>query len=92
MKIDHELVKKLAHLARLEVTTEEEGVFAEQIPAIVAYVGALQAAELGSVPAESTLDTAQRVDEVHGRSTRESILAQAPVRQDDFWKVDSVKG
>jgi aspartyl-tRNA(Asn)/glutamyl-tRNA(Gln) amidotransferase subunit C len=92
MKIDHELVKKLAHLARLEVSSEEEGVFAEQLPAIVEYVGALQAAELGSVPTESTPDTAQRIDEVHGRSTRESILVQAPVRQDDFWKVDSVKG
>jgi Asp-tRNA(Asn)/Glu-tRNA(Gln) amidotransferase C subunit len=52
----------------------------------------LQAAALDTVPAEQAEDVALRSDAVHARSTPSDVLAQAPVRQDDFWKVDSVKG
>lgn len=92
MKIDHGLVKKLALLARLDVSDAEEEAFAGQLPAIVEYVGKLQAADLPVLPTEQISDTSQRADGVHQRSTPDTLLAQAPVRQDDFWKVDSVKG
>ena len=92
MTIEPDLVTKLADLARLELTPEEEAAFGEQLPAIVSYVSALQAANIETVPTESHPDEAQRTDSIAGRSTPEVVIAQAPVRQDDFWKVDSVKG
>ncbi len=90
MKIDPELVVKLAKLARLDLDPEEQAAFATQIPKILAYVGSLQSVKIEPVATESPATTLGRPDVVELSPAVESMVAQAPARDGRFWKVDSV--
>ena len=93
--IDLEQVRKVALLARLELTEAEEQQFTEQLSGIFDYVQQLN--ELDTENIEPTtraieLSNITRQDELAPFEDRESILGIAPDREDDFFKVPKILG
>ena len=91
--IDLEQVRKVALLARLELTEAEEQQFTEQLSNILDYVEQLN--ELDTEDIEPTtraieLSNNTRQDDLEPFEARESILDIAPDREDDFFKVPKI--
>lgn len=91
--IDLEQVRKVALLARLELTEAEEQQLTEQLSGILDYVQQLN--ELNTDDVEPTtraieLSNITRQDELEPFEDRESILEIAPDREDDFFKVPKI--
>lgn len=92
MALTHEDVRKIAALARLRFSPEEEERFAGQLGKIVDYIDQLQAYEgaAGDTGAPSGVREAE--DRQHECLPRERFLANAPASLDAFLLVPEVKG
>lgn len=95
MALTTDNVRKIATLARLRLTPEEETLFAGQLGAIVDYIDQLQQyapgdASAASIPREE-LGT-EAVDEIRPCLPRELFLANAPASLDGFLLVPEIKG
>jgi aspartyl-tRNA(Asn)/glutamyl-tRNA(Gln) amidotransferase subunit C len=91
MALTLEEVRKIATLARLRFTPEEESVFVGQLGAIVDYIDQLQtypSVEEG----RPDLEAREAEDRPHECLPRELFLANAPAAQDGFLLVPEVKG
>lgn len=91
--IDHEQVRKVAHLARLELAPEEEGQFTTQLNSILEYVEQLSELDTAAVPPTTRaieVSNITRTDQLESLSDRESLLNNAPDREDDFIKVPKI--
>jgi aspartyl-tRNA(Asn)/glutamyl-tRNA(Gln) amidotransferase subunit C len=91
MALNHEEVRKIAALARLRFTPEEEAVFVVQLGKIVDYIDQLQRFET-SVQSEPVLESREAEDQPHGCLSRGDFLANAPASLDGFLLVPGVKG
>lgn len=91
MDAPQDLVKRLATLARLNLMSDEQAAFAQQIPKILAYVQQLSQVDTTAVAADETMPFAPRADEVRAVVQPDTILDRAPERLDRFWKVPPVK-
>lgn len=91
MALTHEDVRKIATLARLRLTAQEEERFAGQLAHVVDYIDQLQgfAAE---TPAAAVEGVREREDEPEPCLPREAFLANAPASLDAFLLVPEVKG
>ena len=86
-------IEHVARLARLELTSDEMGRLREQLGAILEH-----AAKVGEVAAEDVPPTAYaiprsnvlRPDEVRDSLDVEDVLANAPEREDDRFKVPRI--
>lgn len=90
MEISPEQIHQLATLARLELTDAEVEQLVDQLPKIVNYVGQLQRVETNAEPAPIVPPAALRLDKVRPSEAAKAIVAQAPDRTGDSWKVDAV--
>jgi aspartyl-tRNA(Asn)/glutamyl-tRNA(Gln) amidotransferase subunit C len=94
MALTHEDVRKIATLARLRFTPEEEAKLTGQLAGIVDYIDQLQAFE-GALEGEDSHAVSQGVREVEDRPNeclpREELLANAPAALDAFLLVPEVK-
>lgn len=91
--IDREQVHKVAHLARLELTPEEEVQFTSQLGDILAYVEQLGELDVRDVaPTTRAIDVSNitRHDALKPWSDRDSILSNAPDQDGDFFKVPKI--
>jgi aspartyl-tRNA(Asn)/glutamyl-tRNA(Gln) amidotransferase subunit C len=91
--IDLEQVRKVALLARLDLSPEEEQQFTGQLSSILEYVE--QLSELDTENVEPTtraieLSNITRADQLETFEDRDTILACAPEREDDFFKVPKI--
>ncbi|HEY9878821.1 MAG TPA: Asp-tRNA(Asn)/Glu-tRNA(Gln) amidotransferase subunit GatC [Leptolyngbyaceae cyanobacterium] len=91
--IDLEQVRKVALLARLELSPEEEQQFTGQLSSILEYVEQLN--ELDTQDVEPTtraieLNNITRPDQLKPFEGREDILSIAPEREDDYFKVPKI--
>jgi aspartyl-tRNA(Asn)/glutamyl-tRNA(Gln) amidotransferase subunit C len=91
--IDLEQVRKVALLARLDLSAEEEAQFTGQLSSILEYVE--QLSELDTENVEPTtraieLSNITRSDQLESFKAREIILDCAPDREDDFFKVPKI--
>lgn len=95
MALTHEDVRKIATLARLRFTPEEEAKLTGQLAGIVDYIDQLQAFE-GALEGEDSAAAARGAREVEDRPhdclPREELLANAPAALDAFILVPEVKG
>jgi len=92
-KIDKQLVRQVARLARLELTDEETVMFAGQLAAILDYIAKLS--ELDTKDVEPLahclpIHNVFRPDEPRPGLSVEQALANAPDRQDDYFKVPRI--
>lgn len=94
MALTIEEVRKIAALARLRLTPEEEAVYVGQLGRIVDYIDQLQQYE--SAEAVEDTEAAQAAPEADDRAReglpRELFLANAPASLDGFLLVPVVKG
>ena len=93
MALTHEDVKKIATLARLRFTAEEEEKLTGQLAKIVGYIDQLQEFE-GAEPAASVVQgvgAREMEDRPRECLPREKFLANAPAAMDSFLLVPEVK-
>lgn len=91
--IDREQVRKVALLARLELTPEEEEKFTTQLGSILDYFEQLSELDVTNVqPTTRAIDVSNvtRADELQPYSDRESLLNSAPNREDEFFRVPKI--
>jgi aspartyl-tRNA(Asn)/glutamyl-tRNA(Gln) amidotransferase subunit C len=93
MKITRDEVKRVALLARLELSEEEENRLTEQLDSILQYMEKLGALDTANVePLAHAVDMANafRADRVTNEPESEALLANAPDREKTFLKVPKV--
>ncbi len=91
--IDVEEVRKVAHLARLQLEPSQEERFATQLSSILEYFEQLQELDTSDVTPTTRaieINNVTRADELEFSSGRESLLAEAPSRDDDFFRVPQI--
>ena len=97
--IDRDTVRKVANLARLELTPAEEEQFTPQLNGILEYFEQLSQLDTSQVPPTARaidVSNVTRVDQLQSYSDRDLILENAPDResttQGDFFKVPQIMG
>jgi aspartyl-tRNA(Asn)/glutamyl-tRNA(Gln) amidotransferase subunit C len=90
-----EEVRRIAALARLRLSPEEERTFAGQLSAILEHVELLKELDVSSVePMTHALAAGEaaalREDEVHASLAPADALANAPAREGTFFKVPRI--
>jgi aspartyl-tRNA(Asn)/glutamyl-tRNA(Gln) amidotransferase subunit C len=91
--LDRDQVHKVAHLARLELTPEEEVRFTSQLGNILEYVEQLGELDVRDVaPTTRAIDVSNitRHDALKPWSDRDAILSNAPDQDGDFFKVPKI--
>ena len=91
--IDREQVQKVAHLARLDLTPEEEEKFTSQLSSILEYFEQLSELDTDDVPPTTRaidISNITRLDELQPDVEREALLNEAPEREDDFFRVPQI--
>jgi aspartyl-tRNA(Asn)/glutamyl-tRNA(Gln) amidotransferase subunit C len=95
MALSLEEVRRIAALARLRLSPEEERTFAEQLSAILAHVDQLKELDVSGVePMTHALAAGEapvlRADEVQPSLGPGEALANAPARDGTFFKVPRI--
>jgi aspartyl-tRNA(Asn)/glutamyl-tRNA(Gln) amidotransferase subunit C len=93
MEITDAMVDKLAHLARLKFNEEEKKAIKKDLEKMIAFVEKLDELKLEDV--EPLLHMSDEVnvlreDEVKGSISREEALKNAPLHDEQFFKVPKV--
>ena len=89
--IDSEQVRKVANLARLELTADEEAQFTTQLGSILDYIEQLNQLDVTNIiPTTRAIDVSNitREDILQPYADREAILNSAP--QQDFFRVPKI--
>ena len=95
MKITKKDVEYVARLARLKLSEEEKEKYTGQLESILGYIDKLNALDTNNVKPTSHimgLKNVWREDELKPcpAAQREALLANAPDREDDYFKVKKV--
>jgi aspartyl-tRNA(Asn)/glutamyl-tRNA(Gln) amidotransferase subunit C len=91
--IDQEQIHKVALLARLALTPEEEAQYTTQLGSILDYFEQLSELDVTDVePTTRAIDMSNitRVDELKVWGDRDAILENAPDQDGDFFKVPKI--
>ncbi|MEI6441580.1 MAG: Asp-tRNA(Asn)/Glu-tRNA(Gln) amidotransferase subunit GatC [Nostocales cyanobacterium ELA583] len=91
--IDNEQVRKVANLARLELTADEEAQFTTQLGSILDYIEQLNQLDVTDVaPTTRAIDVSNvtREDILKPYPEREAILNSAPQQEGDFFRVPKI--
>ena len=92
-RITKEEVKKVAHLARLELNKDEINNHAEQLEKILEYIKQLEKIDTNDVPCTTRaieVINVFRKDEKKNYDCTEDILDLGPSREDEFFKVPRI--
>jgi aspartyl-tRNA(Asn)/glutamyl-tRNA(Gln) amidotransferase subunit C len=91
--IDRDQVHKVALLARLDLTPEEEEQFTTQLGNILDYVEQLSELDVNDVPPTTRaidVSNVTREDELQPYPERDAILNSAPEQEGEFFKVPKI--
>lgn len=91
--IDRDQVQKVAHLARLQLTPEEEVAFTTQLSSILEYFEQLSELDIEDVQPTTRaveLSNIMRPDTLEPFPGRQDLLEAAPDRDDDFFRVPQI--
>jgi aspartyl-tRNA(Asn)/glutamyl-tRNA(Gln) amidotransferase subunit C len=93
MKVNDELIEKLAHLSRLEFNEAEKEDIKKDLEKMIGFIDKLN--ELDTTGVEPLLHMSENVnilreDEITGMVSREDALKNAPLHDDRFFKVPKV--
>ncbi|MBO8229406.1 Asp-tRNA(Asn)/Glu-tRNA(Gln) amidotransferase GatCAB subunit C [Prochlorococcus marinus str. MU1404] len=92
-KITNEEVKKVAHLARLELNEDEINNHAEQLEKILGYIKQLEEIDTEYVPCTTRaieVINVFRKDEKKSSDCIEELLELGPSREDKYFKVPKI--
>jgi aspartyl-tRNA(Asn)/glutamyl-tRNA(Gln) amidotransferase subunit C len=93
MKLTREEVQRVAALARLRLTTEEEERLTEQLDKILQYMEKLNQLDTSEVqPLAHAVEivNAFREDKVTNHPNVDTLLANAPARDETFFRVPKI--
>lgn len=93
MKITREEVQRVALLARLQFSPQEEEILTGQLDKILQYMEKLNKLDTANVePLAHVVDivNAFREDRVANQPATDALLANAPAREKDFFKVPKI--
>ncbi len=93
MSLDREQVKKVAHLARLDITPEEEEQFYTQLSSILEYFEQLSELDTDEVaPTTRAIEVSNvtRKDELNPFNGSEALLEVAPEQEGANFKVPKI--
>ncbi len=93
MKLSHEQVKHIAHLARMGLDEAEVEKFRSQVSAILDSFEILNQVDTTDVPAATHSVVQQNIfreDRMQASYPQEDVLANAPEREGSFFKVQSI--
>jgi len=90
MRLNADEVRKIATLAKLELSSEEEELFTAQLTEVVDYFDQLEDFET-SPPAPARVGAAEADDEAVPGLDREAFLANAPESFEGFLVMPQVK-
>ena len=91
--IDREQVHKVAHLARLELTSTEEEQLTTELGSILEYVEQLKELDTEAVkPTTRAIDVSNitRTDTLEPYENRDEILASAPEQDGEYFRVPKI--
>ena len=93
MEVNDAMVEKLAHLSRLQFNEKEKAEIKNDLQRMIAFVEKLDELDLDGV--EPLLHMSDEVnvlrdDEVKGSVSREEALKNAPLHDEQFFKVPKV--
>ncbi|QNI72457.1 Asp-tRNA(Asn)/Glu-tRNA(Gln) amidotransferase subunit GatC [Synechococcus sp. NOUM97013] len=92
-KITADDVRKVAHLARLDLPEDKITTYTGQLERILDYVDQLQGVDTDGVPPTTRaveVVNVTREDTVVATEVREELLNQAPLREGDFFRVPKI--
>ena len=92
-KITKEEVKKVAHLARLELNDNEINNHAKQLEKILDYIRHLEAIDTGDVPCTTRaieVTNVFRKDEKKNFDCTEELIELAPSSEEKYFKVPKI--
>ena len=92
-KITADDVRKVAHLARLDLPEDKITTYTGQLERILDYVDQLQGVDTDGVPPTTRaveVVNVTREDQVVATEVREELLNQAPLREGDFFRVPKI--
>ncbi|SOD96633.1 Asp-tRNA(Asn)/Glu-tRNA(Gln) amidotransferase subunit GatC [Spirosoma fluviale] len=93
MKVDHETLHKIAHLARLEVKPDEEAALLNSLNGVLTWMEQLNEVDTTGVePLTHMSDEVNvlREDVAGNHLSREKALSNAPQHDDHFFEVPKV--
>ena len=93
MTIDREEVRKVANLARLNITEAEEAEFTVQLNSILEYFDRLSELDTTDVkPTTRAIETSNitREDRITPFAEKEELLKAAPEQQGEFFRVPKI--
>jgi aspartyl-tRNA(Asn)/glutamyl-tRNA(Gln) amidotransferase subunit C len=93
MKIDRQLLDKIAHLARLEFDEKDAAKMMQDMTAIVEWVEKLKEVDTEGVEPLTTMSheiNVLRDDEVKPHLPHDEVLKNAPKKDSDFFRVPKV--
>jgi len=93
MKLTREQVARVALLARLRLTADEASALTDQLDHILVYMDKLNQIDTANIePFSHDLDSAHvlRPDKVTNRPNADALLANAPDRDETFFKVPKI--
>ncbi len=93
MQVNDALIEKLAHLSRLEFNAEEKEEIKGDLEKMIGFFDKLN--ELDTTGVEPLLHVSENVnilrkDEVKGEIGKEDVFKNAPLHDDEFFKVPKV--
>lgn len=93
MEVNDQLVEKLAHLSRLQFNESEKAEIKNDLQRMIGFVEKLNELNLDGV--EPLLHMSDEInvlreDEIKGSISREDALKNAPLHDDQFFKVPKV--
>ena len=92
-KITADDVRRVAHLARLNLPEEKITTYTGQLERILDYVDQLQGIDTEGIPPTTRaveVVNVTREDKVEPTDVREDLLDQAPQREGDFFRVPKI--
>ena len=92
-RITKEEVKKVAHLARLELDENEINNHAEQLEKILDYIRQLEKIDTNDIPCTTRAIEVMNVfrkDEKKNSDCSEELLELGPAREDEYFKVPKI--
>ena len=93
MKINRELLDKMAHLARLEFNDKDAEKMMADMSAIVSWVEKLNEVDTTGIEPLTTMShevNAMRADKTQTELTHEEVLKNAPLKNEDYFRVPKV--
>lgn len=93
MDITKDIVKHVAHLARMDLKTNELDLFASQLKSILDFIGKLEEVSIDKIAPTSHIlpfSNVLRNDDAKGSLDTEQALKNAPQKIDNFFGVPKV--